>query len=133
MATDMLRSLGDIHVPQVAAQDPEALRRSRTRAALWVTLIFWLSSYALLTLATALSGNPHFLAISGMRIVSTLVGLGFCYLIHLLLRHPRLDTTKKRLIALAIAAPICAELSAWAADLALAAAAPDVRLNHLNW
>lgn len=133
MATNLLGSLGDIHVPQVAVQDPEALARARTRAALWVTLIFWLSSYALLTLATLLSGNAHFLAISGMRIVSTLVGLGFCYLIHLLLRHPRLDTTKKRLIALAIAAPICAELYAWAAYFAIAAADPTVSLSNFNW
>jgi signal transduction histidine kinase len=98
-----------------------------------VTLIFWLSSYLLLTLATLLSGNPHFLAIAGMRIISTLVGLGFCYLIHLLLRHPRLNTSKRRLIALAIAAPICAELYAWAAYFAIAAVDPDVSLKNFNW
>ena len=133
MATNLLGSFGDIHVPQVAAQDPDAIGRSRTRAALWVTLIFWLSSYALLTLATALSGNPHFLAISGMRVLSTLVGLGFCYLIHLLLRHPRLDSAKKRLIALAIVAPICAELYAWAAYFSLAAVDPSLSLKNFNW
>jgi len=133
VATNFLGSFGDIHVPQVAAPDAGELSRSRTRAALWVTLIFWLSSYLLLTLATLLSGNPHFLAISGTRILSTLVGLGFCYLIHLLLRHPRLDTSKKRLIALAIAAPICAELYAWAAYFAIAAVDPDVSLKSFNW
>ena len=133
MATNLLGSFGDIHVPQVAAHDADQLTRSRTRAALWVTLVFWLSSYALLTLATALSGNPHFLAISGMRIVSTLVGLGFCYLIHLLLRHPRLNSSKRRLIALAIAAPVCAELYAWAAYFAIAAVDPDVSLKNFNW
>ena len=133
MATNLLGSFGDLHVPQVAAHDAAELTRSRTRAALWVTLIFWLSSYALLTLATALSGNPHFLAISGMRIVSTLVGLGFCYAIHLLLRHPRLNTTKKRLITLAIVAPFLAEAYAWAAYLAIAVADPDVSLNNFNW
>ena len=133
MATNLFGSFGDIHVPQVAAHDAEALGRSRTRAALWVTLIFWLSSYLLLTLATLLSGNPHFFGIAGMRIVSTLIGLGFCYLIHLLLRHPRLDTSKKRLIALAIAAPILAETYAWAAYFALAAADPAVSLQNFNW
>jgi len=131
VATNFLGSFGDIHVPRIAAQEAGTLGGSRTRAALWVTLIFWLSSYALLTLATALSERPHFLAISGMRIVSTLVGLGFCYLIHLLLR--RFDTAKKRLIALAIAAPICAELYAWCAYFAIAAVEPDARLSSFNW
>ena len=133
MATNLLGSFGDIHVPQVVAPGPDALGRSRTRAALWVTLLFWLSSYALLTLATALSGNPHFLAISGMRVLSTLIGLGFCYLIHLLLRNRRLDTSKKRLIALAIVAPVCAELYAWAAYFAIAAVDPNVSLKNFNW
>jgi signal transduction histidine kinase len=133
VATNLLGSFGDIHVPQVAEHDADGLGRSRTRAALWVTLIFWLSSYLLLTLATLLSGNPHFLAISGMRVISTLVGLGFCYLIHLLLRHPRLNSSKRRLIALAIAAPICAELYAWAAYFAIAAVDPEVSLKNFNW
>jgi hypothetical protein len=133
MATNLFGSFGDIHVPQVAGHDAGALSQARTRAALWVTLLFWLSSYALLTLATALSGNPHFLAISGMRILATLVGLGFCYLIHLLLRHPRLDSTKKRLIALVIAAPIFAELYAWTTYFAIAAVDPNVSLQNFNW
>ncbi|WP_294122859.1 hypothetical protein, partial [Sphingomonas sp.] len=86
MATNLFGSFGDIHVPQVAAQDSEAHRRARTRAALWLTLTFWVSGYFLLTLATALSGNEHLPAIAGMRVLTTLIGLGFCYLVHLLLR-----------------------------------------------
>ena len=37
-----------------------------------------------------------------MRFLTILLGLGFCYLIHLLLRNRRLRTTKSRLIALAL-------------------------------
>jgi signal transduction histidine kinase len=133
VATNLFGSFGDIHVPQVAVHDPDSLSRSRTRAALWVTLIFWLSSYLTLTLATALSGNPHLPAIAGVRILTTLLGLGFCYLIHLLLRHPKLDTTKKRLITLAIVAPFLAETYAWAAYFAIAAVDPDVSLKNFNW
>jgi two-component system, LytTR family, sensor kinase len=133
VATNLLRSIGDIHVPEVAAHDPEQPLRSRTRAALWLTLAFWGSGYALLTLATALSGNEHLPAIAGMRIVTTLIGLGFCYLIHLLLRHPRLTTNKRRLIALACVAPVAAELYAWAAFFAMATVDPSLDLKNFTW
>jgi two-component system LytT family sensor kinase len=133
VATNLLRSIGDIHVPDVAAHDSEQPLRSRTRAALWLTLAFWGSSYILLTLGTVLSGKEHLLAIAGMRIVTTFIGLGFCYLIHLLLGHPRLSTTKRRLIALACVAPVAAELYAWAAFFATAAVDPSLDLKNFTW
>ena len=104
--------------------DSDAMRAQRVRALLWLTLIFWGSNLLLLTLGTALSGNPHLAELTGMRVLTTLVGLGFCYLIHLMLRHPRLSTTRRRLIALAIIAPIAAELFAWVSYFAEAAVEP---------
>lgn len=133
MASNLLQSIGDIHVPGVAAHDPERPLRSRTRAALWLTLAFWGSSYILLTLGTALSGNEHFAAIAGMRVVTTLFGLVFCYLIHLMLKHPRLSTAKRRLIALACVAPIAAELYAWTAFFAMAQVDPSLDLRNFTW
>ena len=133
MATNLLGTLGDIHVPDVAADDPERRQRSRARAALWLTLAFWISGYGLLTLATALSGNPHLPEIAAMRVVTTLIGLGFCYLIHLLLRHPRLSTNKRRLIALAVVAPILAETYAWTAFFAMAFVDPGISLKNFTW
>ena len=133
MATNLFGSFGDIHVPQVAAQDSEAHRRARTRAALWLTLTFWVSGYVLLTLATALSGNEHLPAIAGLRVVTTLIGLGFCYLIHLLLRARRLNTTKKRLITLAIVAPFLAETYAWSAFFVMATVDPSLDLKNFTW
>lgn len=133
MATSLLGTLGDIHVPDVAARDHEQLARRRARAALWLTLIFWGSSFALLTLGTVLSGNPHAVGIAGMRILSTVVGLGFCYLIHLLLRSPKLTTTKSRMIALACVAPVAAELYAWAAFFAMAEVDPSLSIKNFTW
>ena len=132
MATNLLGTLGDIHVPDVAADHEQPARR-RARAALWLTLAFWISSYLVLTLATALSGNPHLPAIAAMRIVTTLIGLGFCYLIHLLLKHPLLTSTKRRLIALACAAPILAETYAWAAYFAMGLVDPGIDLKNFTW
>jgi signal transduction histidine kinase len=133
VATNLLRTIGDIHVPELAVHDPERPLRARTRAALWLTLAVWGSGYFLLTLGTALSGTQHLPAIAGMRIITTVIGFGFCYLIHLLLRHPRLSTTKRRLIALACVTPIAAEIYAWIAFFTVAAVDPSLDLKNFNW
>ncbi|MFL6855250.1 MAG: sensor histidine kinase [Sphingomicrobium sp.] len=133
MNINLLKSIGDIHVPNVVERDPEELGRARARAATMLTLIFWLASYVLMTLATALGGNQRWLAIGAMRIVTTLLGLGFCYLIHLILRNRRLRTTKLRLITLALVAPLFAETFAWASYFAQAAVDPTMNLKNFNW
>jgi len=133
VATNLLHSIGDIHVPGVAASDDEQPLRLRTRAALWLTLAVWGSGYFLLTLGTALNGNKHLPAIAAMRIVTTVIGFGFCFLIHLLLRHPRLSTTRRRLVALACVTPIAAEIYAWIAFFAVAAVDPSLNLDNFNW
>ena len=109
----------------------ETLRDQRIRAVLWLTLIFWISNYVLLTLATALSGNGRLDLLIPIRIGEMALGLGFCFGIHLLLR--RLPTTKKRLIALAIVAPVCAELFAWAVFFAEATIYPELSLKNFTW
>lgn len=129
----LLLNIGNIHVPDVVAHDPEELARARTRAALWLTLVFWGASFGLATLTIYLDGKPQWLAIALMRILPTLLGLGFCFLIHLLLRSRRLTTTKSRLIALALVAPVLAEIFAWANYFAGAAVDPSANLDGLNW
>ena len=106
---------------------------SRTRAALWLTLAFWGSNYVLLTLGTLLSGNEHILAIAAVRIFTSALGLGFCYLIHLLLTHPKLSTNKRRLIALALVAPVAAETFAWAVFFAEAVVDPGINIHNFTW
>jgi signal transduction histidine kinase len=107
------------------------LRQQRIRAVLWLTLIFWISNYFLLTLATALAGSGHLDKLIPMRIGEMALGLGFCFGIHLMLR--RLPTTRKRLIALAIVAPICAETFAWAIFFAEATIYADLSLKNFTW
>ena len=45
----------------------------------WLTLIFWISQYVLLTLATALSGNPYTVRFIPVRFGELLLGLGFSF------------------------------------------------------
>ncbi len=107
------------------------LEKQRVRSVLWLTLIFWCSNYILLTLGTVLAGVGHIAAIVPIRIGEMLLGLGFCFGIHLLLR--RLPTMRKRLIALAIVAPIAAEVFAWAVFFAEATVYPDLSLKNFTW
>jgi two-component system, LytTR family, sensor kinase len=133
MNSSLLRSVGHPHVPDVVAYDPDELKEARSRAVRQLTVIFWTASYLLSTLAIYLGGNPYWLPISGMRILSYSVGVGFCYLFHLLLKSGRLETTRSRLIALAVVAPILAELFAWANWFAGAAVDPAADFSKINW
>jgi LytS/YehU family sensor histidine kinase len=89
------------------------------------------SQYVLLTLSTALAGNQHLAGIIPVRFGEMLLGLVFSFGIHLMLR--RLPTTRKRLIALAIVAPIAAEAFAWAVFFAEAAVDPSLSLKNFSW
>src|SRR4051794_29231159 len=109
----------------------EGLRELRIRAVLWLTLIFWISQYLLLTLSTFLSGAGHLDLLIPIRLGEMVLGLGFCFGIHLMLR--RLPTTRKRLIALAIVAPILAETFAWAVFFAEATIYPELSLKTFTW
>lgn len=133
MASNAMMPLADYQLVQREADASRRRMRMRTRSALWLTLAFWGSCYVLLTLGTALSGNEHLPEIAGIRILTTLLGLCFCYLIHLMLTHPRLNTARRRLIALAIVAPIAAETIAWAVYFGEAAVDPMVGSSKFSW
>lgn len=116
---------------QEHAPNPAELQRLRTRSIVWLTLVFWCSNFLLLTLGTALAGNPRLPQITGIRLLTTSLGLVFCLLIHRLLR--RLASARQRLIALAILAPIAAEVFAWTVFFAEAAVDPAVGMGSFAW
>jgi two-component system LytT family sensor kinase len=105
----------------------------RARGIAWLTMAFWLSNLLLLNLGTLLSGNPHTAAIMGMRALATLFGLLLCYLIHRLLNLPSMATWRRRIIALALAAPIAAECFAWVNFFAIMFADPTLSLRNFTW
>ena len=109
------------------------LHNRRVRAVLWLTLIFWLSQLVTVTLAAALASNPRVVEIFFMRLAMTILGLFFCFLIHLILRTEFLSTTRKRLIALAITTPIFAETFAWGTFFAVSAVDPTVTIKSFTW
>ena len=123
--------------PHVEAFEPSpdlaALRDQRVRAVVWLTLIFWILNYLLLTLATALTGNEHLEQIVFVRFGEILLGVCVSFLFHLMLRSRRLSTTRRRIIALAIVTPIAAEIFAWAVFFIEAAVDPSLNLSGFTW
>lgn len=120
--------------PTVAAAGvPHGWATARGRAIVWLTLAFWLSNFVLLNLGTALSGNPHIVAIVAMRALALLFGLLLCYLIHRVLNRPSLTSLRKRIIALAVMAPVAAESFAWVNFFAEMAADPSVGFDTVTW
>jgi len=116
-----------------SSPDLAVLRGQRIRAVIWLTLIFWVSNYLLLTLATALAGNEHLRGIVLVRFGEVLLGVGVSFLFHLMLRSPWLSTTRRRLIALAIVTPVAAEIFAWAVFFIEAAVDPSLNLSGFTW
>jgi two-component system LytT family sensor kinase len=123
--------------PHVEAFEPSPdlaeLRDQRVRAVVWLTLIFWILNYLLLTLATALSGNEHLEQIVFVRFGEILLGVCVSFLFHLMLRSRRLLTTRRRMIALAIVTPFAAETFAWAVFFIEAAVDPSLNLSSFTW
>jgi hypothetical protein len=99
----------------------------------WVTLIFWVSNFLVLTIATALAGNEHLKGIVLVRFGEVLLGVGVSFLVHLMLRSSWLSTTRKRLIALAIGTPVVAEIFAWTIFFIEAAVDPSLNLSGFTW
>jgi signal transduction histidine kinase len=122
------------HVEEFApSQNLAGLREQRVRAVAWLTLIFWVSNFLLLTLATALAGNAHLRGIVAVRFGEVLLGLCVSFLFHLMLCSPRLSTTRRRLIALAIVTPFAAETFAWAVFFIERAVDPSLSLQSFTW
>jgi signal transduction histidine kinase len=115
------------------SSDLAELRDQRIRAVVWLTLVFWVSNYLLLTLATALAGNVHLKQIVLVRFGEVVLGIGVSFLFHLMLRSPWLSTTRRRLIALAVVTPIAAEIFAWAVFFIEAAVDPSLNLSGFTW
>lgn len=129
---DPAREAGDRRRSAEAGAAPAA-GSARTRALVWLTLAFWLSSFLLMNLGTALSGNPHLAGLMGMRALALLFGLLLCYLIHRVLNRPSMASLRRRIIALALMAPIAAETYAWVNFFAEMAVDPSVGFGNVTW
>lgn len=104
----------DHAAPVIIDELPDAAAAAPIRGLVAMSAVFWISSFALLAVGDMSRAPDRALAIVGMRIALTALGMAFCLLIHLLLRRLRHRSFRDRVIALAMVAPICAELFAWA-------------------
>ena len=133
MASAQLESGPEEDGSSVATALPHGWSSPRGRAIVWLTLAFWLSNFALLNLGTFLTGNSHIAGIVAMRALALLFGLLLCYLIHRVLTRRSMTSLRRRIVALAIMAPVAAESFAWATFFADMAADPSVGLASFTW
>lgn len=105
----------------------------RTRAYLWLTLIYWLSSYVVMTLGLVLAGSRPVLAISLVRALLMGFGLFLCFLIHRALERWAGPSFRSRAILAAVLAPIAAETYAWAVYFGVGLVDPPRPTGDFNW
>src|SRR5688572_21753174 len=129
---DPARDTGGGTFPAEAGSS-RARRSARTRAIVWLTLAFWLSSFLLMNLGSALSGNPHLGPLMAMRALALLFGLFLCWLIHLLLNRPSMASLRRRIVVLALISPVAAETYAWVNFFAEMAVDPTVGFGQVTW
>jgi signal transduction histidine kinase len=112
---------------------PSEPLRARTRAYLWLTLIYWLSNYVVMTLGAVLAGSRSVLAISAVRALLVGFGLVLCFLIHRALERWAGPSFRSRAILAAVLAPIAAETYAWAVYFGLGLVDPPRVTGTFNW
>ena len=100
--------------PIIIDENPENTSAPPIRGVTWMSVLFWSSSSAVLAVGDASIVPDRLVEVIGMRIALTILGLVFCFLIHLLLRTLRHRTFRYRVIALLLVTPVFAELFAWA-------------------
>jgi len=103
----------------------EAHPTHRRAGAIVVTGIFWTFNFVVLTLRNAIDHLPQWHAIAGARAVSMLIGCGFCYLMHLVMRRMGGRPFWQRALALAVMAPVAADALSWVVYLTSEAVAPQ--------
>jgi hypothetical protein len=96
-------------------------------------LVFWISNFLLLSVGHVLGGAEAVARITLQRLLPTLLGMAFCLIIYMTLRHHRLSPTRKRLIALAVVVPFATETYTWATFFAHPAVQGLVDLQDLSW
>ena len=136
--SDLAFELADANAHPLSGCDAERRKSAgrwnpRTRAIVWLTLGFWLSNLAMLSLGNFLEGIDGWQKITAAR--TALIGLGLllCYGMHLVLEKVAGRSFKRKIIAAAILAPILAEANAWANYFAFAALQPERLAEPFRW
>lgn len=92
----------------------------KRRTILWLAAAFWgLHAFAL-WVADLLDGHPHLMRVAVIRIALTLIGLAFCYAIHIVLRKLAGRPWRKKAPIVLFVSLVTAELFAWCSYFALA-------------
>ncbi len=95
------------------------------RAAIVVTLLLWISNYAVLNSRDFLSEDGLDPEIALMRVGVVVLGCGLCYVIHLVIAKMAGKSFRQRAIAVVIMTPIAAEIFTWSNTFGFWLVAPE--------
>lgn len=95
-------------------------RSRKRRTILWLAAAFWGFHAFALWVADLLDGHPHLLRVAVIRIALTLIGLAFCYAIHIVLQKLAGRPWRKKAPIVLFVSLVAAELFAWCSYFALA-------------
>jgi len=118
---NQIAAISPTDVYEVAPGDPRHNPKIQKRQAiLWLAGAFWGLHALALWVADLLDGHPHLFKVAVTRIVLTLIGLGFCYAIHIVLQKLGGRPWRKRAPIILFVSLVAAELFAWCSYFGLA-------------
>jgi hypothetical protein len=100
-------------VDEVGARHGHVQTWPEARAKLVMTLVMWAASHAIFALGNLLAGADQLAMRNGVRVVTDLLGMALCFLLHCLLRSLSRRSFRTRAIALGFAGMVVGELYAW--------------------
>lgn len=102
-----------------ARLDSDHLDKATQRTAIIVTLVFWTMHVVVATVRSYLDGHPDLAYYALIRTGVALIGIAFCFLIHLAIKALGKKPFWMRALALAVLAPIAGDATAWVLTLVL--------------
>ncbi|MBX3560349.1 MAG: histidine kinase [Sphingomonas sp.] len=107
--------------------------KPRIRAILLLTVLFWLSNFAILTGGAVASGAEWLLAIAALRAILALFGVILCFAIHFTLERFAAPTFRGQALLAILLAPVAAEIYAWIVYFGFWMVGPPGWSPTINW
>lgn len=114
----------DMLVGAPPALDSNALDAPTRRMAIAMTLIFWLANISVQMFRAYLEGHANMAGLLVARTLTAMVGILFCFAIHLVIARLGHRPFAVRALTLALIVPFVADACAWVSYLSMLAFAP---------
>lgn len=97
-------------VEEARTSSPDIASR---RMLILATLILWSANFLIFTMISALNQPERWLGAIAPRLLLTAIGVGFCFLLHLLLQWTGRKGFRRQLVVAAVITPLAADAYGW--------------------